>query len=157
MATPDLITQKQAAEILNRSVPAVSRAIKDGRLEYADSKNRLLHRPGLEQLFARKTRPRVDRPQRKAQTVPPDWGEVPAPVREISTDYWQRLQDKLSVVLDGAPYYWAGEPNPAQLRLFCRTLDELRSQVEAEGLEPLVRRHGDSCKCEIGSIDTHGS
>jgi len=47
MDTSDLITPKEAAVILNRSVSAVSRAIKDGRLEYADSKNRLLHRPRL--------------------------------------------------------------------------------------------------------------
>jgi len=133
MATGDLITQKEAAAILNRSVSAVSRALRDGRLTYADPERRLLHRPGLEQLFARKTRPRVDRPQRKTQMKP---GPHRFEAQPISTDYWQRLQDKLSVVLDGAPFYWQREPNPAQLRLFCRTLDELRSQVEAEGLEP---------------------
>ncbi|QNI82198.1 hypothetical protein SynRS9907_01354 [Synechococcus sp. RS9907] len=139
MATGDLITQKEAAAILNRSVSAVSRALRDGRLEYIDSERRLLHRPGLEARFRQTTRPRIDAPQRKAQRVTPDRPEVLAggnPRREISTDYWQRLQDKLSVVLDGAPFYWAREPNPAQLRLFCWTLDELRSQVEAEGLEP---------------------
>ena len=53
MPIGDLVSQKEAAVILNRSVSAVSRAIKDGRLEYADSKNRLLHRPGLEMRFAR--------------------------------------------------------------------------------------------------------
>ena len=63
MPYSDLVTQKEAAVILNRSVSAVSRAIKDGRLEYADPKNRLLHRPGLEMRFARKTRPRIDKPQ----------------------------------------------------------------------------------------------
>ena len=78
MSTSDLITQRQAAAILNRSVSAVSRAIKDGRLEYADPERRLLHRPGLEQRFARTTRPRVDAPQRKTQTVPANWGEVPS-------------------------------------------------------------------------------
>ena len=138
MPYSDLVTQKEAAAILNRSVSAVSRAIKDGRLTYADSERRLLHRPGLEARFRQTTRPRIDAPQRKAQRVTPDRPEVLAggnPGREISTDYWQRLQDKLSVVLDGANYYWQREPNPAQLRLFCRTLDELRSQVEAEGLE----------------------
>ena len=36
MPYSDLVTQKEAAAILNRSVSAVSRAIKDGRLEYAD-------------------------------------------------------------------------------------------------------------------------
>ena len=137
MATGDLITQKEAAAILNRSVSAVSRALRDGRLTYADSERRLLHRPGLEQLFARKTRTRVDRPQRKSATVPPARGEeVPAHGREISTDYWGRLLQKLTYVMDGAPFYWSREPNAHQLMLFTKTLDELRSQVELEGLDP---------------------
>jgi len=131
MPYSDLVTQKEAAAILNRSVSAVSRAIKDGRLEYADPKNRLLHRPGLEMRFARKTRPRIDKPQRKTQTVPPRG----APGREIATGYWERLDQKLQWVLEGAPAYWSQAPDPQRLRLFCRTLDELRSQVEAEGLK----------------------
>lgn len=53
----------------------------------------------------------------------------------ISQDYWQRLTDKLSFVLDGAPAYWAEAPDPQRLLLFCRTLDELRSQCAVEGLE----------------------
>jgi len=133
MASSDLVSQREAAAILNRSVSAVSRAIKDGRLEYIDSERRLLHRPGLEARFRQTTRPRIDAPQRKAQMMPMQHEHQPPP---IATDYWTRLTDKLSVVLDGAPFYWAREPNPAQLRLFCRTLDELRSQVEAEGLGP---------------------
>ena len=136
MPYSDLITQKEAAAILNRSVSAVSRAIKDGRLEYADPKNRLLHRPGLEMRFARKTRPRIDRPQRKTQRVKPERAEVPAPGREISTDYWERLNDKLEWVLDGGPVYWSQPSDPQRLRLFVRTIDELRSQVAMEGLEP---------------------
>ena len=140
MSNNDLITQKQAAAILNRSVSAVSRAIRDGRLEYIDSERRLLHRPGLEQRFARTTRPRIDAPQRKAQMEAMDHGLRPDAVGikrpPISQDYWQRLTDKLSFVLDGAPAYWQRETNPAQLQLFCRTLDELRSQIELEDLRP---------------------
>ena len=132
----DLVTQKEAAAILNRSVSAVSRAIKDGRLEYADSKNRLLNRPGLEMRFARKTRPRIDKPQRKTQTVTPRGAEVPTQGGEIATDYWSRLDQKLQWVLEGGPVYWHREPNPHQLMLFCRTIDELRQQCEMEGLEP---------------------
>ena len=130
MPTGDLITQKEAAAILNRSVSAVSRAIKDGRLQYADSKNRLLHRPGLEMRFARKTRPRIDKPQRKTQMEATHHGfqsdavgKEPAP---IATTYWERLDQKLQWVLDGVPLYWSREPNPHQLMLFCRTIDELR-------------------------------
>ena len=136
MPYSDLVTQKEAAAILTRSVSAVSRAIKDGRLEYADPKNRLLHRPGLEMRFARKTRPRIDKPQRKTQTVPTKGGEVPAPGREIATTYWERLDQKLQWVLEGGPAYWQEPPNPQRLRLFVRSLDELRSQVELEGLTP---------------------
>ena len=131
----DLVTQKVAAEILNRSVSAASRALRDGRLEYIDSERRLLHRPGLEQRFARKTRPRIDKPQRKAQTVPPDWGEVPLQGREVSTDYWERLNDKLQFSLGAGPVYWQQPSDPQRLRLFVRTIDELRRQVEMEGLD----------------------
>ena len=133
MPYSDLVTQKEAAAILNRSVSAVSRAIKDGRLEYADPKNRLLHRPGLEMRFARKTRPRIDKPQRKTQSAPMRHrGESPP----IATDYWSRLDQKLQWVLEGGPAYWQEPPNPQRLRLFVRSLDELRSQVELEGLTP---------------------
>ena len=136
MPYSDLVTQKEAAVILNRSVSAVSRAIKDGRLEYADPKNRLLHRPGLEMRFARKTRPRIDKPQCKTQEPPKpgsDGWDSPPP---IATRYWERLNQKLEFSLGAGPVYWQQPSDPQRLRLFCRTLDELRSQVEAEGLEP---------------------
>ena len=136
MPTGDLITQKEAAAILNRSQSAISRAISDGRLEYADPVRRLIFRPMLEQRFARTTRPRIDAPQRKRAKVPRSSREVPAPVREISTDYWQRLSDKLSFVLEGAPVLGTEAANAQLLRVFCLTLDELRRQVEAEGLAP---------------------
>ena len=136
MPYSDLVTQKEAAAILNRSVSAVSRAIKDGRLEYADPKNRLLHRPGLEMRFARKTRPRIDKPQRKTQEPPKpgsDGWDSPPP---IATTYWERLDQKLQWVLEGGPVYWHREPNPHQLMLFCWTIDELREQCKAEGFDP---------------------
>ena len=135
MPYSDLVPQKEAAVILNRSVSAVSRAIKDGRLEYADPKNRLLHRPGLEMRFRRKTRPRIDKPQCKTQE-----SRRPGPAgsnnpTSIATTYWERLDQKLQWVLEGGPVYWQRDPNPHQLMLFCRTIDELRSQVELEGLQ----------------------
>ena len=134
MPYSDLVTQKEAAVILNRSVSAVSRAIKAGRLEYADPKNRLLHRPGLEERFRRKTRPRSDKPQRKAQ-LPVPGREEPKP---ISTTCWDRAAQKLAYVLEGAPAYWAravSEPDGDDLRLFCRVLDEVKRQCEIEKLE----------------------
>jgi|AACY02.7.fsa_nt_gi hypothetical protein len=138
MPYSDLVTQKEAAAILNRSVSAVSRAIKDGRLEYADPKNRLLHRPGLEMRFARKTRPRIDKPQRKTQieSVPHRLDPPGVQPEPIATTYWERLDQKLQWVLEGGPAYWQEPPNPQRLRLFVRSLDELRSQVELEGLTP---------------------
>ena len=140
MPYSDLVTQKEAAVILNRSVSAVSRAIKDGRLEYADPKNRLLHRPGLEMRFARKTRPRIDKPQVKSAktggNVLPEQHDTAYQPEPIAEDYWGRLLQKLTYVLDGAPFYWSREPSAHQLMLFTKTLDELRSQVELEGLEP---------------------
>ena len=134
MPTGDLVTQKEAAAILNRSVSAVSRAIKDGRLEYADSANRLLYRPGLEQLFSRNTRPRIDAPQRKTQM-----SRRPGPARcntptPTAQTYWDRLQDQLSFVLSAAPSYWQEASDPQRLKLFCRTLDQLREQCAEEGL-----------------------
>ena len=80
MSSSDLVSQREAAAILNRSVSAVSRAIKDGRLTYADSERRLLHRPGLEARFRQTTRPRIDAPQRKAQMMPMQHEHQPAPV-----------------------------------------------------------------------------
>ena len=140
MPTGDLVTQKEAAAILNRSVSAVSRAIRDGRLTYADSANRLLYRPGLEQLFSRNTRPRIDAPQRKsAKNLVIEKGtsrsrhETHQP-EPIATTYWDRLQDKLSFVLSAAPSYWQEASDPQRLKLFCRTLDQLREQCAEEGL-----------------------
>ena len=140
MLEKDLITCQQAAEILGRSPSTISRALKQGRLSYGDTKRKMLVRQGLEQRFANATRRKADAPQ-KAQRddqaaerlalIP----EPPSPP-EIATDYWSRLDQKLQWVLEGGPVYWHREPNPHQLMLFCRTIDELRQQCEMEGLEP---------------------
>ena len=136
MPYSDLITQKEAAAILNRSVSAVSRAIKDGRLEYADPKNRLLHRPGLERRFRRKTRPRIDKPQRKTQEPVHRGSSHTVQPTPIATTYWERLDQKLQWVLEGGPVYWSQPSDPQRLRLFCRTIDELQQRCEEEGLDP---------------------
>ena len=128
-----LITQAEAAQILGRSVSTVSRCLRDGKLQYADERKRLLLRQGLEARFRAATRPRIDAPQRKTQMKPvPHRVEAPP----VSTDYWQRLTDKLSFVLDGAPAYWSEAPDPQRLKVFCRTIDELRQQCESENLNP---------------------
>ena len=133
-----LITQAEAAQILGRSVSTVSRCIRDGKLHYADERKRLLLRQGLEDRFRAATRPRADVPQVKSAKVVthvPVVGTTNQP-EPIAEDYWGRLFQKLNYVMDGAPFYWSREPNAHQLMLFTKTLDELRSQVELEGLEP---------------------
>ena len=119
---------------------SVDRALAQGRLKYADPTRKLLLRQGLELRFANATRPKADCPQKvkrddkaaeRLALIP----DPPSPP-EIATSYWPRLLQKLTYVMEGAPVYWHREPNPHQLMLFCQTIDELRAQVELEGLEP---------------------
>ena len=134
MLEKDLITAKQAARLLGRSQSAISRALKDGRLEYIDPVKRLLFRPGLEVRFARRTRQKADcdyAPVRGDAAELPD----PPPLPPVALTFWDRAAQKLAVVLDGAPAYWAGEPDADRLRLFSQALDLVRQQCADEGLE----------------------
>ena len=111
-----------------------------GRLSFIDPEKNLLPRPGLEQKFVNATRSKADCPQKvkrdgKAAKRLALIFDSPSPP-EIETGYWPRLLQKLAYVMDGAPVYWHREPNAHQLMLFTKTLDDLRSQVELEGLEP---------------------
>ena len=139
MREQDLINQKQAAAILGRSVSAVSRAVKEGRLDYADPKRRLFSRPGLEVRYANHTRRRVDQPMVKTQKAPGGPNESPgdppgaAPERTIPETYWERVADKLDFVLQGCSQYWP-QYDAERLRVFARALDEVRAQTELEGL-----------------------
>lgn len=140
MLEKDLCTPRQAARILGRSPSTISRALKQGRLSYIDPAKKLLLRSGLEQRFANATRRKADAPQKAERddnaaarvALIPNPPSPPA----IATTYWERLSQKLEMVLEGGPRYWHREPNPHQLMLFCRTIDELRQQCELEGLEP---------------------
>ena len=140
MLEKDLCTPRQAARILGLSPSTISRALAQGRLSYIDPEKKLLLRPGLEQRFANATRRKADAPQKaerddnaaaRVALIP----DPPSPP-EIAATYWERLDQKLQWVLEGAPAYWSEAPDPKRLRLFVRTLDELRSQVELEGLTP---------------------
>ena len=161
MREQDLITQAQAATILGRSVSAISRAVKAGRLEYVDPKRRLFSRPGLEVRYANHTLRRVDQPMVKTQKSPdihrgnqPDstvgrptlsllddrvaraTRDLPfelAPERTIPETYWERVADKLDCVLQGCSNYWPVY-DAERLRVFARALDEVRAQTEMEGL-----------------------
>ena len=140
MLRKDLITCQKAAQILGRSPSTISRALAQGRLKYADPTRKLLLRQGYEQRFANATRPKADcrqkvkRDDKAAERLAliPD---PPSPP-EIATTYWERLDQKLQWVLEGGPAYWQQPSNPQRLRLFCKTIDELRSQCELEGLKP---------------------
>ena len=138
MLEKDLCTPRQAARILGRSPSTISRALAQGRLKYADPTRKLLLRSGLEQRFANATRRKADAPQKaerddnaaaRVALIP----EPPSPPA-IATTYWERLNQKLEFSLGACPLYWQQPSDPERLRLFCRTLDELRSQVEMEGL-----------------------
>ena len=134
MLEKDLITAKQAARLLGRSQSAISRALKDGRLEYIDPVKRLLFRPGLEVRFARRTRQKID------CSYAPVRGDVaelpePPPLPPVALTFWDRAAQKLAVVLDGAPAYWAEAPDGERLKLFCQSLDLIRQQCADEGLE----------------------
>ena len=96
MLEKDLITCQQAAEILGRSPSTISRALKQGRLSYGDTKRKMLVRQGLEQRFANATRRKADAPEKaqrddnaaaRVALIP----EPPSPP-EIATDYWARLE-----------------------------------------------------------------
>ena len=140
MLEKDLCTLRQAARILGRSPSTISRALAQGRLSYIDTEKKLLLRPGLEQRFANATRRKADAPQKaerddnaaaRVALIP----DPPSPP-EIATTYWERLNQKLEISLGAVPVYWQQPSDPQRIRLFCRTLDELRSQVEMEGLRP---------------------
>ena len=85
--------------------------------------------------IARKTRPQVEKPQRKTQKpVEPQLhgGNTPLP---IATHYWQRLNDKLEFVLGAGPTYWQEQTDQQRLKKFCRSLDEHGSQGKPEELK----------------------
>ncbi len=133
MLEADLITCQQTAAILGQSTSTISPAQAQGRLPYGETKRKLIYRPGLEQGFANSTRRKADAPHvgvREKQIA-----LSPEP-QLFATYYWQRLADKLSFVLEVAHAYWSKAPDAHHLRQSDRTLDDLRSQVVIEGLEP---------------------
>ena len=96
----ELISVKQAAEILNRSPAAIYKAIHDGRLHYADELHRLLDRKGLEERFCRSTRPRAD----VARPQPPE----PKAEALSFEQRWQLIAESANEILD--PDAWSGPP-----------------------------------------------
>ena len=125
---------------MGRSPSTISRALAQGRLSYIDPERKLLLLPGLEQRFANATRPKADCPQKvkrddKTAERLALIQDPPSPP-EIAIGYWERLDQKLQMVLEGSPPYWSQGPDPQRLKLFCQSIDLLRAQVELEGLRP---------------------
>ncbi|QNI42991.1 hypothetical protein [Synechococcus sp. A15-28] len=94
-----LISEKEAAAILNRTPSAIYRALADNRLRFADERNRKLDRRNLEERFSRSTRPRADKPMAS-----------PAPVEQqpIHEDDWQEIAAVANELIDAAA--WATPP-----------------------------------------------
>jgi len=95
-----LITVREAAAILQRSPSAVYQALKASppRLHYADPLRRLIARDGLEQRWARSTRPRVDYKQPS--------------VERTERCRWQRVADRANDMLDSKA--WGPPPWPSE-------------------------------------------
>ena len=76
--------------------------------------------------------------QRKTQIKPmPPRLHPPGEQPElIVTTYWERVNQKLEISFGARPVCCQKLSDPPLLPLFCRTLDQLRSQVEMEGMEP---------------------
>ena len=111
---------------------AISKALKQGRLEYQDPVRRLIFRPGLELRFANRTRRKID----SAKVELDRFQEQQPPPTPVKVDHWARLHQKFGYLVEGLPFSWRGrEPTPQELKLIVQSIDELRSQVAAEGLE----------------------
>ena len=117
-----LITVAQAAEILGRSKSTIYAALNahPPRLHYHDVRRRLLLRDGLEERFARSTRPRIDKPQAK----PPE--QVP-----IQPDGWDEIASRCNQLLDFSlwgPGPWSGD----RWASLAGVIDLARVEAEAE-------------------------
>ena len=124
----ELISVKQAAEILNRSPAAIYKAIHDGRLHYADELHRLLDRKGLEERFCRSTRPRAD----CTRPAAPD--PHPPEQHPIEADQWELIAQHCNELID--PVLWAAPPPWTAERWagLAGVIDLARLEAEAEDL-----------------------
>ena len=102
----ELISVKQAAEILNRSPAAIYKAVHDGRLHYADTMRRLLDRKNIEQHFARSTRPRADKPM--AAPPAPEPESAPEDRAQAFQEAWAAIAESANATLDHEA--WSGPP-----------------------------------------------
>jgi hypothetical protein len=124
----ELISVKQAAEILNRSPAAIYKAIHDGRLHYADELHRLLDRKGLEERFCRSTRARAD----CTRPVAPEPNPHPPEQHPTGPDQWALIAEHANELID--PELWTKPPpwSPERWAGLAGILDLSRLEAEAE-------------------------
>ena len=89
-----LITIAEAAAILGRDPSTISRAISAGRLSFAPG-TRKLEREGIEQRYAARTRPRIDRPLSRGPQISHE-----------GVEWWDACAAKLNGYLDPAYGLW---------------------------------------------------
>ena len=97
-----LITVAEAAKILGRSKSTIYAALNASppRLHYQDVRKRLLLREGLEERFARSTRPRADKPMAPSP--------APVPQKPIQMDQWEEIAKVANELIDVEA--WASPP-----------------------------------------------
>ena len=106
-ATKTLISVAEAAEILGRSKSTVYAALNSSppRLHYHDLRRRLLLREGLENRFARSTRPRIDKPQ-------PQASEAKSKTANDFEKQWEIIAETANQTLDFSAWLappWSGQ------------------------------------------------
>lgn len=97
-----LITVAEAAKILGRSKSTIYAALNASppRLHYQDVRKRLLLREGLEERFARSTRPRADKPMAPSP--------APVPTSLTFEEKWELIAESANQILD--PEAWSSPP-----------------------------------------------
>ena len=128
-ATKTLISVAEAAEILGRSKSTVYAALNASppRLHYQDVRRRLLLREGLENRFARSTRPRIDKPQ-------PQASEAKSKTANDFEKQWEIIGETANKTLDcGA---WSAPPWSAhQWAVLAGTIQVGMEALDAETKE----------------------
>ena len=128
-ATNTLISVAEAAEILGRSKSTVYAALNASppRLHYHDVRRRLLLREGLENRFARSTRPRIDKPQ-------PQASEAKSKTANDFEKQWEIIAEVANQTLDcGA---WSAPPWSAhQWAVLAGTIEVGMEALDAETKE----------------------
>ena len=125
-AAKTLISVAEAAEILGRSKSTVYAALNSlpPRLHYHDVRRRLLLREGLENRFARSTRPRIDKPQ-------PQASEAKSKTANDFEKQWEIIAEVANLTLDCSA--WSAPPwSPHQWAVLAGCIDIAIEEANSE-------------------------